>query len=347
MVAVKAHQAQNFLKPPGPRYSAILFYGTDAGLVAERANALATMIAKRDDPPGEIIRLDDADLESDPDRLAVELQTVPMFGGSKIVRATTGRRIGTAAIRPLLENDMLASTLIVEAGNLRPNDSLRSLFEKSSKSAAVACFPDEAHDLEALIRETLKCHGLTVSPEARDLLLARVGADRALSRGEIEKLALFAKGKTEIDVGDIDAIVGDASELAIDKVVSSAASGDSARAVTEFSRALASGENAQFIILALQRYIQRLHRFRCELDAGRTLEETLRQSRPPIHFKQKDAIARQCRIWSSTNLAEAVRRAGRAAKVARLSGTLDEAITEQLLLDLSAAARDGQRDKDR
>lgn len=64
MVAVKAHQAQSFLKPPGPRQSAILFYGTDAGLVAERARALATLIAQREDPHGEIIRLDDADLDT-------------------------------------------------------------------------------------------------------------------------------------------------------------------------------------------------------------------------------------------------------------------------------------------
>ncbi|MEE8530828.1 MAG: DNA polymerase III subunit delta [Hyphomicrobium sp.] len=343
MVAVKAHQAQSFLKLPGPRQSAILFYGTDAGLVAERARALATLIAQREDPHGEIIRLDDADLDTDPERLAVELQTVPMFGGSKIVRATTGRRIGTTTIKPLLDEDKLASTLIVEAGNLRPNDSLRSLFEKSSNAAAVACYPDEAHDLESLISQTLKSYGLTIDPEARDLLLARVGADRALSRGEIEKLALYAKGKTQIDAGDIEAIVGDASELTIDKVVSAAASGDSARAVSEFARALTSGPDAQVIILALQRYIHRLHRIRCELDAGRSFEEVLRNFRPPIHFKQKDSIARQIRTWSSARLAEAVRRAGRAAKSARLSGTLQEAITEQLLLDLATAARAGQR----
>jgi DNA polymerase-3 subunit delta len=343
MVAVKAHQAQNFLKPPGPRQSAILFYGTDAGLVAERARALATLIAQREEPPGEIIRLDDADLDSDPDRLAVELQTLPMFGSSKIVRATTGRRIGTAAIKPLLEEDTLASTLIIEAGNLRPNDSLRSLFEKSNKAAAVACYPDEAHDLESLITQTLKSYGLTIDPEARELLLARIGADRALSRGEIEKLALFAKGKAQVDAGDIDAIVGDASELAIDKVVSAAASGDSARAVSEFARALASGQDAQVILLALQRYIQRLHRIRCELDAGRSFDEVLRQSRPPIHFKQKDVIARQTRAWSSQRLAEAIHRAGRAAKSARLSGALHEAITEQLLLDLATTARAARR----
>ncbi len=338
MVAVKAHQAQAFLRPPGPKQSAILFYGPDSGLVAERSAELAVLIAKREDPPGEIIRLDDADLDGDTDRLAVELQTMPMFGGSKVVRAVAGRRIATPALKPLIESDTLTGTLIVEAGNLRPNDSLRALFDKSPKAAAVACYPDEAHDLETLIRETLKAHGLTIAPDARDLLLARIGADRALSRGEIEKLALYAAGKGEIDAADVEAIVGDASELTIDKIMSAAASGDADRAVTEYARAIGSGESPQTIIAAAQRYIQRLHRVRADLDAGRSFDDALRQLRPPVHFKQKDAIARQCRSWSTPRLTHALSRIGSAAKAARLSGSLEEALAEQLLIDLAAAA---------
>ena len=34
---------------------------------------------------------------------------------------------------------------------------------------------------------------LQITPEAQRLLLARLGADRALSRAEIEKLALYAQ----------------------------------------------------------------------------------------------------------------------------------------------------------
>jgi len=343
MVAVKAHQAETFLKPPGPRLGAFLFHGTDAGLVAERASRLARLIAAREEPPGEIIRLDDADLDSDPDRLAIELQTMPMFGASKVVRANAGRRIGTAALQPLITSDTLAATLIVEAGNLRPNDALRALFEKSPKAAAVACYPDEAHDLETLIRETLKSHGLAIAPDARDLLLARVGADRALSRGEVEKLALYASGKTEIDAADVEAIVGDAAELAIDRILSAAASGDAARAVTEFARAVAAGESPQMIIAATLRYLQRLHRIRTDLDQGRAFEEVLRQLRPPVHFKQKDAIAQQCRAWSTSRLEEVLSQAAKAAKAARLSAPLEEAIAEDLLMRLAAAARPSVR----
>lgn len=330
------------MKPPGPKAPAVLFYGPDAGLVAERASRLAKLVAERDTPPGEIIRLDDSDLDGEPERLAVEVRTLPMFGGSKVVRATAGRRITAAALKDLVDGE-LAATLIVEAGNLRPTDSLRALFEKSKTAAAVACFPDEAHDLETLVRELLKAHGLSITPEAREMLVARIGADRALSRGEIEKLALYASGKSEIEASDVEAIVGDASELAIDRILNSAASGDGAGAITAFARAIAAGENAQMIIAAVHRHLHRLHRIRTEIDAGRSLDEALGQIRPPIHFKQKATIGLQCRLWTTPRLSDALAKAAHAAKAARLSGPLEEAIAAELLLGLATASRPAMR----
>jgi DNA polymerase-3 subunit delta len=160
-----------------------------------------------------------------------------------------------------------------------------------------------------------------------------------MSRGEIEKLALYVAGKPTIDVEDIEAIVGDASELAIDRTLNAAASGDAARAVAEFARAVSAGESAQMIISALQRSLHRLHRIRTDLDAGTSFEEAIRQQRPPVHFKQKDAIGLQCRMWSTPRLAQAIARANQAAKAARLTSSLEEAIAEELLIALAGAAR--------
>ena len=65
----------------------------------------------------------------------------------------------------------------------------------------------------------------SITADARQLLLARLGADRALSRAEIEKLALYAQGRTSIDVEDVEAIVGDASEQTTDRIIEHAAAG--------------------------------------------------------------------------------------------------------------------------
>ncbi|HJU29891.1 MAG TPA: DNA polymerase III subunit delta, partial [Hyphomicrobiaceae bacterium] len=292
-------------------------------------------LADKDDPPGEILRLDDTSLEEDPARIAVELQTMPMFGGRKIVRAIAGRRVTAAHLKPLVEGGDLQGALIVEAGNLRPDDALRTLFEKSSAAAAVACFPDEARDLEAIVREVLSASGLQITPDAKRLLLARLGADRALSRAEIDKLALYAHGKTVIEESDVEAAVGDAAEQALDRIVMAAGARRTAAALSEYDRSIAAGESSQSVIVALQRHFLRLHRMRGMLDAGRSMEDVIRSLRPQPHFKQRDALEQQCRAWTLTQLAAALARIAEAAKAARLSNALEGALAENLLLDIA------------
>ena len=336
MTVIKPRQADSFLKTIDDRFQAILVFGPDAGLVSERARTAAQRLAEACRPPGEILRIEDTDLESDPDRLAVELQTIAMFGGRKVVRTTASRRVTAQTLKSLLEPGAMAGALVVEAGNLRADEALRALFEKSDRAAAIACYADDEQDLGSVIREALAAAKIDIAPEARQLLLSRLGADRALSRGEIEKLALYVRGKNRIEVDDVEAVVGDASELTLDRIVLAAATGDGGRALFECDRALASGENAQTVISAVQRHFQRLHRLRTAIDTGRSLEDVLRQLRPPVHFKQRAQLEVQCRSWTKERLDDALSRVARAAKSARRNSTLESALTERLLLELAS-----------
>ena len=112
------------------------------------------------------------------------------------------------------------------------------------------------------------------------------------------------------------------------------------RAVGECGRAVSAGESPQAIIAALQRHFQRLHRVRSAMDSGSTLDDALRRMRPPLHFKQKDAFAAQCRMWTTPRLSDALGRISTVAKAARLAGGLDEALSERLLMGLAMMVRD-------
>jgi DNA polymerase III subunit delta len=338
MVAVKAFQADAFLKAVDRVPAAVLFFGSDAGLIGERAATLARRLAEAHD--GEILRLDDADLEGNPDRIAVELLTRPMFGGRKIVRATTGRRINVGSLRPIVEIGQLEGFLIVEAGHLRKGEPLLTLFETAAGAAAVACYPDEARDLERVISEVLGAARMQISPEARRLLLSRLGADRSLSRAEVEKLVLYARGRSRIEEEDVEAAVGDAAETALDRVALAAASGRAADAVRECERCVTSGESAQGVILAVQRHFLRLHRLRSGQDAGRSLDDLMRALKPAVNFRHKPVIERQCQDWPLTRLNAALARIGEAAKAARLNAALEDRLAERLLVALGDIAKE-------
>lgn len=338
MVAIKAPQAAAFMKAPPATLSAVLFFGSDPGLISERSQVIATAIAARENPAGEVLRLDETDLDDDPGRLGVELQTRPMFSGRKIIRVTAGRRINAQFLKGILDTAPLEGFLVVEGGNLKPDDALRALFEGQPSLAAVACYPDSAADIDTLIKDVLAAHKMRITADARALLQSRLGADRALSRAEIEKLALYALGNGEVTADDVEAIVGDAADLALERIAEAAAHGRAVIAVSDYGRAIASGESAQAIILIMQRYFLKLHRVRAELDSGRSLEDALRGLRPPLHFKQRDAFASQVRNWSRASLDAALTRIAETAKAARLSSQLEDTLAERLVLALSAMA---------
>ncbi|MEM1307818.1 MAG: DNA polymerase III subunit delta, partial [Pseudomonadota bacterium] len=231
MVAVKANQADAFLKKLPADVALIVAFGTDPGRVSEVAGTAAKAAAARSEPPAEILRIDDADLEDAPDRLMVELNTVPMFGGAKVIRTTLGRRVTSASLKPLLDGPPPPATLVVEAGNLKPTDALRKSADKLAWAASLACYADTDRSVADLITSIVSDAGQTIAPDARNALVARLGADRALSRNEIEKLTLYATGRPEITVADVDAIVGDASALSLDRINLAVTSGARGRAL--------------------------------------------------------------------------------------------------------------------
>jgi DNA polymerase-3 subunit delta len=336
MVAISTQQAEQFVRSPANDIVAVLVHGPDTGLVSERAQRIAAALAKRDGEAGEIIRIEETDLAGDPDRLVVELQTLPMFGGCKVIRTTAGGKINAALFKGLFAAGPPAAALVCEAGNLRQGDALRKLFETPDWAAAVACYADDERGLAGLVRDMMKSAGLQIDADAVDVLVSRLGADRALSRGEIDKLILYCSGRDAVRIEDIEAIVGDATDTGLEKIAIAAASGEPGNVVAEFDRALNAGEDPQAIILVAQRYFQRLHRVSSAMDTGKSSADVLRTFRPPLHFKVRDAITAQCRLWPTASLTEALRRITETARQARLAGDMDAVLAERLLFNLAA-----------
>ena len=343
MVAVKAHQALSFLEKPNPKIGSYLFFGTDPGLVSERSKQLAEKLANATSPASEILRLDEKDLDAEPDRIGMEMQTLAMFGGGKVVRVKHGRRVTANALKLLLSDPNPACHLIIEAANLRPGDSLRTLFEKSTAAAAVACYADSARDLEALINRKLAESQQTITMDGRELLVARLGADRALSVGELDKLTLYTSGQRQITADDVEAIVGDASEMALDKIVYAAALGQAKTAVGECARALSAGDSVHAILAAAQRHFHRLQTARAHLDSGKNEADALKRLKPPLHFKQKSAFVSQLYAWRHDALLDAIDTIVQASRATRSNSALDAVLVERLLIRVAQLAQRSKR----
>jgi DNA polymerase-3 subunit delta len=338
MVALKSAEVDKFLARPDPGRPVVLVFGPDAGLVGERVNALIKASVEDVNDPFSLVRLEGEELAADPVRLIEEAQTIPLFGGRRAVWVKAGNRNIAPAVEALLALPAIECRVVIEAGDLRRNAPLRVSCERAKNAAALPCYADGERDLDRLIDGELRAAGLTIKPDARALLLPLLGGDRAASRNELRKLALYARGRSEVDAEDIIAVVSDASALELDELVDAAYAGRSPELEVQIAKARTAGTPVGSIFFAAQRQLAQLHRWRVAIEAagGRFAVDSLI---PPVHFRRKSIVEAALKQWNAARLAVAMTELADAVLAARRTPALADTIAESALLNLAVKAR--------
>lgn len=339
MTAIKASDVDRFIARPDAGTPIVLVYGPDAGLVRERVDALVK--ASVDDPadPFALARLEGEELAANPSRLIEEAMTVPLFGGRRAVLVRAGARNIAGALEPVLAAPSKDCRIIIEAGDLKKSAPLRALCEKAKAAAALPCYADNDIAIGRLIDDELRDAGLSIAAEARASLVALLGGDRLASRNELRKLALYAQGKERIELGDVMAVVSDASDMALDGVLDMAFAGRPSDTETEFAKARAGGASPAAIISAAIRHVANLHKMRLAIDGGDSADLAMKRGAPPVHFTREKLVGEALRAFTAPRLLRAMGQLAEASLEARRNAALAETIAQRTLLSIAVGAR--------
>lgn len=336
MVALKNSEFESYLARG--KQPVALVYGPDAGLVRERAQAIIERAVDDPNDPFALARLEGDALADMPERLVEEAHTVPLFGGRRGVWIRAGNRSFVAAVEKLIDAPPAADCrVVIEAGDLGRSAPLRAMCERASVIAAIPCYPDAERDLGRLIDEEMRDAKLSITPDARALLLSSVGGDRLVSRSELRKLALYAHGAGSVDVDDVLAVVADATALAFDAIADAAFAGQVREVEQQFAKARGEGTPASVIVGAALRYAAQLHRALLDVEAGTPVSEVLRAMR--VNFRREKLVEGALRTWTSARLEQAIAQLAEAAFETRLRSDLSDAIANRALLAMAMRAR--------
>jgi DNA polymerase-3 subunit delta len=332
MTAIKSGDADRVIQNPRPGVFLWLVFGADSGLVAERVRAI--LARSVDDPkdPFQLVAMSGDDVAADPLRLVDEAHAIPMFGERKAIAVEAHGKSILPALDLLLKAPPARCAITVEAGALKRDHALRKWFEKETAAAAIECFPDGPRELAALIDREMAEAGLAIEPAARELLVSLLGQDRLSTRSELEKLATYAHGAGRITVGDVEAIVADASALVLDHAIDGAFRGAFAAVETTTEKVFAENSDVNLLLGSALRHATMLHRARLSLDGGGG-------DLPGFYGPRKAAAEQQLKLWDAPRLAKAVTTLGEAVGRARREPRLARAIATRALWAVALAAR--------
>ncbi|WP_019222996.1 DNA polymerase III subunit delta [Bartonella rattaustraliani] len=341
MAQKKAHEVDHFLTRFSRAFPIVLIYGPDRGLVCERAQCFVKLTRVAIDDPFSTIRLDAVEIDKDPARLGNEARTLSLFGGDRLIWISNGanQKGFLTALKLLIEDPPEACFILIEAGDLKKGTGLRNVVETASKAMALPCFADDARSLDGLMDEILGHFKKTLSLDARKWLHESLGADRLVSRGELEKLCLYASERC-ITLEDVKAVVSNVSALSLDEVVDALLLGDISGFEAHFSRYAALHGTIFLILTTAQRHFQQLQLLRYQVEVeGKTPFTVISQARPPIFFQRKKTVEHALRYWKLEYISYAMEKIQTAVLESRKNPLLGEAIIRQALLGLTIIAR--------
>lgn len=295
---------RRFLDKPDKAVRAVLLHGPNESFVHEAAQKLAAWAVGKSDDPYAITKLGDDEIKKDLARLADALAAQSLMGGPTIVWArVNGKAADDAIIDALgsIERGEPGGYLIVEAGDLGSSAPLVKEFTNAKAAAAIAFYEETEAERAQFAKALAKERGIPFDRDAEEAFLASLPTDRGLARQEIEKLALFAHDLGRpISVEDIEALMASEAESALDAASLAAAQGKVAQAVEALARIDAlSGVSA---LRALLRRMHQLRDARALIDAGASPIDAVAKLRPPVFWKERDAVAAQARLWTAKKL---------------------------------------------
>jgi len=335
------------IKTLNPAYRAVLIYGRDEGLVRERADTIARQVVDDLRDPFLVAHVSPDQLKSAPYLLADEAAAISMMGGRRVIRVDGAGETVTEAAKSFLANAIGDGLVIITAGNIRATSALVKLFNVAKNAAAMACYEDDQSNLQSLIFEVLGQYSLRAEPAAVAYLQVNLGSDRMVSRGELEKLALYmgaGKGPDRDSGGTVSlaaarACVGDSGTLTLDMIAAATTGGDLTILDETIFKAFNRGENAIPILRNLARRLQKLHLIRGRMDQGIPADKAVMAVVYSPYSPERKSLMAQLGKWSTAKLGNALDIVMAAEADCKITGLPAEAICARACLRIANAAR--------
>ena len=300
--------------------SAVLIYGPDAGLVDELCDRA---IDKLEIDKDNLLAIDANELREKQDAVFAESCSPSMFGGRKAVIISGAGDGDSKIITELVNSGSLCATVIVTAGDLRLG-TLRRLFEDGKNIAAVACYTDDTKTRETLIHKELSAEAgiRQVTPDAMSYMLSHLGGDRGITRGFLQKIAIYVSDKHVVELDDVEKCLPDASATSADDYMYSLTAGHINQTMIALDRLIYGGADANMLVRMLYTHFTKL------------LTAVVDGQLPKLFWKVADKFNMAVKIWPEQEIVNVLSKLNDLEKQCRTNGLQPEILIRDFSLKL-------------
>lgn len=215
------------------------------------------------------------------DDLLTSGNSMSLFAERKLIdlRPTKLDDAARTALMAYLENPNPDNLLLLTTGKIeKAAQSSKWFAALESKGLFCQLWPVTEKDLPGWIQQRLKSAGLTIEPEALELLCDRVEGNLLAASQEIEKLRLHTNDDT-VTATQILEVVADNSRFTAFTLADACLGGNTGRALNILAHLQAEGDECLYVLSMLNRELRNLGAMLDEMARGRSARDVIQLHR--------------------------------------------------------------------
>ena len=268
----------------------ILFYGQNEGLKDENILKLSSKFHN-------IIKYYEREILEYQDNFFEGIFSGSLFDEDKFVIINQASDKIVKIIEILIEKKekIKKIAILLNANSLEKKSKLRSIFEKN-----LLCVPFYIDNNETLFKFTetfLKQKKINISPLNINFLLNKCNGDRRNLKNELHKIEMFCLNKENIKDEELQKLVCLSENKNISELIDCCLVKDEKNTINILNDNIFNNDDSILITRTFLNKLKKIHKLILSYERNKNLNETIRNARPPIFWKDKPIVEKQIRTW--------------------------------------------------
>ena len=246
----------------------------------------------------EISKFDENEILNDHEGFVSNLMNKSLFEDDKLIIISRASDRILKFIREIIERKIEKITIIINSNNLEKKSKLRNLFEKEKELVCIPFYEDNDKSLYSIAQNFFGQKKIKVSQEIINLLIGRSRGDRGNLTNELNKIESLSITKKNIKLEDVQKLTNLSENYSVFELVENYLSKNEKQVSKILNENNFSNDECILILRVILNRSKRLLKLKESQNQTGNTDLTISSFKPPIFWKEKDAVKRQLQSWS-------------------------------------------------
>jgi len=278
-----------------------LLYGKNEGL---KKKIISKIASKNENI--EIQKLDEKQILENEELFINEIFSSSLFSNKKIIIINQATDKILNNIESIYYKKINGLIIIIKSDNLEKKSKLRSFFEKQKELICVPFYPDTIQTLSLLANKFFREKKISMSQSNINLIINKCNGDREFLENELSKIELFLYKKKNIEPYELSKLINLIENHSISELVDSCLINNSKKVSIILNENNFNNEECIIIIRTFLAKTKKVLKLANNYAKNNNLEITVSEAKPPIFWKEKDAVKLQLQKWTPDMLKKSI-----------------------------------------